>query len=127
MHLRAGAQKATISSSLWVHLKGRVNRLGLRQKFSKEEAQDATEAVEAIVKSERALGHVILSAGYNGEIKASPAAGPDCVPVEARVACLPPAEGLCLVSPAAVMPHVIAIWPVYAAQAYGSDWGFGNA
>ena len=63
---------------LRVCLKGRVNRLGLRQKFSKEEAQDATEAVEAIVKSERALGHVILSAGYNGEIKASPAAGPAC-------------------------------------------------
>ena len=58
-----------------------MSRLGLRQKFSKEEALDAAEAVEAIVKSERALGHVILSAGYNGEIKASPAAGPGCMPV----------------------------------------------
>ena len=58
-----------------------MSRLGLRQKFSKEEALDAAEAVEAIVKSERALGHVILSAGYNGEIKASPAARPDCIPV----------------------------------------------
>ena len=73
-------------------LKGRVNRLGLRQKFSKEEAQDAADAVDAIVKSERALGHVILSAGYNGEIKASPAPGPDTAPVEAMAACLPPPE-----------------------------------
>jgi len=48
---------------------GRINKLGLRQKFSKEEAAEATQAAEAVVKSDRALGQVILSAGYNGEIK----------------------------------------------------------
>ena len=88
--------------SLQVCLQGRVNRLGLRQKFSKEEGQDAAEAVEAIVKSERALGHVILSAGYNGEIKARD------LPVEAEVACLLPADFMC---------HVIAFWPDHASQA----------
>ncbi len=46
-----------------------MNKLGLRQKFGKEDAGEALQAAEAVVKSERALGQVILSAGYNGEIK----------------------------------------------------------
>lgn len=50
-------------------MQGRINKLGLRQKFGKEEAVEALQAAEAVVKSERALGQVILSAGYNGEIK----------------------------------------------------------
>jgi hypothetical protein len=47
-----------------------MTKLALRGKFSKEEAAEAAQAAEAIVKSERALGQVVLSAGYNGEIKA---------------------------------------------------------
>ena len=49
-----------------------MNKLGLRQKFGKEDAGEALQAAEAVVKSERALGQVILSAGYNGEIKVRP-------------------------------------------------------
>ena len=52
-----------------LHEQGRINKLGLRQKFSKEDAAEAAQAAEAVVKSDRALGQVILSAGYNGEIK----------------------------------------------------------
>lgn len=46
-----------------------LNRLGLRGKWSKEQEVDAAHAAEAAVRSERALGQVILTAGYNGEIK----------------------------------------------------------
>ena len=46
-----------------------LNRLGLRGKWSKELEVDAARAAEAAVRSERALGQVILTAGYNGEIK----------------------------------------------------------
>ena len=53
-----------------LHVQRGMNKLALRDKFSKEEAADAAQAAEAIVKSERALGQVVLSAGYNGEIKA---------------------------------------------------------
>ena len=53
-----------------LRVQGRINKLGLRQKFGKEDAGEALQAAEAVVKSERALGQVILSAGYNGEIKA---------------------------------------------------------
>ena len=35
-----------------------LNRLGLRGKWSKEEAADAAHAGDAIVKSQRALGQV---------------------------------------------------------------------
>ena len=35
-----------------------LNRLGLRGKWSKEEAADTARACEAIIKSERALGQV---------------------------------------------------------------------
>ena len=37
-----------------------LNRLGLRGKWSKEDAADAARACEAIVRSERALGQVCL-------------------------------------------------------------------
>lgn len=53
-----------------LHAQRGMSKLALRGKFSKEEAADAAQAAEAIVKSERALGQVVLSAGYNGEIKA---------------------------------------------------------
>ncbi len=46
-----------------------LNRLGLRGNRSKEQEGDAARAAEAAVHSERALGQVILTAGYNGEIK----------------------------------------------------------
>lgn len=46
-----------------------INRLGLRSKFSKDEVAEAAEAGEAAVKSARAYGQVLLTAGYNGEIK----------------------------------------------------------
>ena len=52
-----------------MRVQGRINKLGLMQKFGKEEAVEALQAAEAVVKSERALGQVILSAGYKGEIK----------------------------------------------------------
>ena len=70
-------KRLACSQDVWQHapaddcmrtLQGR-NKLGLRQKFGKEEAVEALQAAEAVVKSERALGQVILSAGYNGEIK----------------------------------------------------------
>lgn len=46
-----------------------MNRLGLRSKFSKEEVLAAAQAGEAAMKSARAHGQVLLTAGYNGEIK----------------------------------------------------------
>ena len=44
-----------------------LNRLGLRGNTKLKE--EAIRAGEAVAKSERALGQVILTAGYNGEIK----------------------------------------------------------
>ena len=44
-------------------------RLGLRSKFSKEEAAEAAVAGEAAVASAKAFGQVLLTAGYDGEIK----------------------------------------------------------
>lgn len=41
----------------------------MRGKRNKEQEADASRADDAAVKSERALGQVILTAGYNGEIK----------------------------------------------------------
>ena len=64
---RAAPQDGASTECLCVQ--GRMNKLGLRQKFGKEDAGEALQAAEAVVKSERALGQVILSAGYNGEIK----------------------------------------------------------
>ena len=58
-----------LSSTDCLHVQGRINKLGLRQKFGKEDAAEALQSAEAVIKSERALGQVILSAGYNGEIK----------------------------------------------------------
>ena len=46
-----------------------VSRLGLRSKFSKEEAAGAATAGEAAVASAKAYGQVILTAGYDGVIK----------------------------------------------------------
>ena len=44
-------------------------RLGLRSKFSKEEVAEAAVAGEAAVASAKAFGQVLLTAGYDGEIK----------------------------------------------------------
>jgi hypothetical protein len=46
-----------------------LNRLGLRGKWAKDQEADAARAGDSALKSERALGQVILTAGYNGEIK----------------------------------------------------------
>lgn len=44
-------------------------RLGLRSKFSKEEAAGAATAGQHAVASAKAYGQVLLTAGYDGAIK----------------------------------------------------------
>ncbi|KAK9821320.1 hypothetical protein WJX81_001477 [Elliptochloris bilobata] len=46
-----------------------LNRLALRGKMSSGEAADAAAAGEAAIASQRALGQVILAAGYSGAIR----------------------------------------------------------
>lgn len=59
----------TVDRAWQVGVAEHLNRLGLRGKLSKEQEADAARLGEAAVRSERALGQVILTAGYNGEIK----------------------------------------------------------
>lgn len=46
-----------------------LGRLGLRGKLSKEDATVAAAAGEAAIASAKAYGQVLLTAGYDGEIK----------------------------------------------------------
>ncbi len=46
-----------------------MSRLGLRGKLSKEDASVAAAAGEAAVAAAKAYGQVMLTAGYDGEIK----------------------------------------------------------